>query len=72
MKRIRDKFKKYRVCSKDRAITADVERMKAKYGRKRPVPSSTLSGVAVGAEGVVKVQRMQVIKTLQFAVENLK
>ena len=71
MKRIRDKFRKYRVRSKDPAITADIERMKAKYGRKRPVPSSTLSGDAVGAEYVVKVQLM-VIKTLQFAVENLK
>ena len=72
MKRIRDKFKKYRVRSKDPAITADVERMKAKYGRKCPMPSFTLSGDAVGAEDVVKVQRMQVIKKLQFAVESLK
>lgn len=60
MKRLRDKFKKYRSRSKELTSSDDVQRMKAKYGRKRPVNAAVQPAADLPVEPLVKVHRVRV------------
>jgi len=60
VKRLRDKFKKFR--SRSRELSEDVQAMKLKYGRKRPLPNPTTATDTetddVSDEQMLKVQRV--------------
>jgi len=62
VKRLRDKFKKYRSRSKDLTSASDVQKMKLKYGRKRTEASANLN--PDDTEPMVKVQRVRVSSIL--------
>jgi len=59
VKRLRDKFKKYRSRSKDLTSADDVQKMKQKYGRKR-TQVSPLNPDDPELEPMAKVQRVRV------------
>ena len=71
MIRLREKFKKYRSRSKGLSNTPEAQKMKEKYGRKRP--TAALSVPISTPEECAKVQRVRVrVAILDTFYEKLK